>query len=50
VPHLRFLLRTEFAAGTHPQILMRIGRAAPGPPSARRPLDEILTDERAGPA
>lgn len=45
LPAVRSELRAELSVSFHPQFLVRVGRAEPVPPTARRPLDDVL-DER----
>lgn len=42
VPSTRAELRTELRVRFHPQFLVRVGRAGPVPPTARRSLQDVL--------
>ena len=50
VPVTRSQLRTALAWGTHPQMLLRIGRAAPVPATPRRRQAEVVTGTDMSPA
>lgn len=44
VPAIRAELRSKLGVSFHPQFLVRVGRAQPVPPTARRPLDDVLDE------
>lgn len=46
VPHTNELLRVELGLSAHPQLLLRVGRAATVVPTRRRPLEDVLTVAR----
>ncbi|MBO2455194.1 hypothetical protein J4573_49470 [Actinomadura barringtoniae] len=45
VPALREVIRTQFCAGDHPQMVLRLGTAGDKFESVRRPVDQVLTHE-----
>ncbi|MEU5882450.1 hypothetical protein [Spirillospora sp. NPDC047279] len=45
VPELRAFIGARFCAGDHPQIILRLGVAAGGFTTVRRPVGEVLTEE-----
>lgn len=45
VPHVRERLRDELGLMTHPQLLLRVGRAALTPASLRRPVRDVLVTD-----